>query len=286
MTKVALKTDEQLFTQPEPNDGAVVHEDGSVTRPLTLDERIAQLLANSDDQPSALFALYLFQIDGAIAIAEREGREALKRSVDPAILDPTARGVAHDCEHAVIRYKTARERLKVLHATAVRKETITAFNDRSKPVRDKVHAQELATVFPEAVKTLVDLFRRCAAADQEAKQLDYNRPPGAIPLRSVEESIGKGEKIIEKVRLSALSAKGVEELWPPKSTWQTEYYESIAAGLQTLPPTDAERAAATERQMKFVQEQERERQQKNAEAVARAAAHESEQKRLVAGQVR
>jgi hypothetical protein len=64
----------------------------------TLDERIVALLKNPDGQPSSVFADILAEIDTAIDAADQEGRVMRARSIDPAILDPAARGAAEDSE--------------------------------------------------------------------------------------------------------------------------------------------------------------------------------------------
>jgi hypothetical protein len=133
---------------------------------------------------------------------------------------------------------------------------------------------------------LVDLFKRIDAADREAANFN-NRSPAGHFVRGVEASIGKGEKIIDRVRLPVMTENGVQDMWPPKNNWAVEYFETVRAGIVNAkpPPDEIERAEAARRHIAAGEADEREHQRLNAEAAARAAAHAAEQRRLVAGEV-
>jgi hypothetical protein len=263
------------------------------TETPSLDERIAALLAaNPADQPSAIFGLYLFQIDTAISVAEREGKAALARALDPSVVDGTARGIAHDSEYAVQRYKVARERLTVLRDAAVRREKQAVWNADAEEIELKVAqaADQVIEVYPRCVHELIELFQLMARVDQEVIEINSRKPAGCTALRSVElvarkiNAFGQHDlKIADKTQLPGLSVghgQGSTLLvWPPAPSRSVtlQYYDSVTAMLQGAPPplTGAERVAASvaesQRQMDYIRSQERGRELKNSEAAKRAA---------------
>ena len=85
--------------------------------------RVAEALADPN-QSSEFFAALLAEVADAISQAEQAGKEALARSLDPSVLDPTARGVAHDSEYVAQRYRNATTALQPLHAAAREREEL------------------------------------------------------------------------------------------------------------------------------------------------------------------
>jgi hypothetical protein len=103
----------------------------------SLDERIAALLASPNDQPSIVFSVLLAEVDKALSVAERECRDAQARAYDPAILDATAVGRAHDTEYKIQRLKNATTALTAHHAAALNREAKEAWNKSVAPVRQR-----------------------------------------------------------------------------------------------------------------------------------------------------
>jgi hypothetical protein len=259
------------------------------TPPPSLDELIMIILKDPGDRPAVLFSVILDQIKRASAAAEQEGKAAQAAAYDPAVLDPTAVGRSHDAAHRIKRLTNAAEALAPHHAAAIKREAQAAWESEACVVRQKVTdlAKELASTWPATVMRLVKLFEMIAVIDREASAINSRAPTGVNHLRSVEASIGKGEKIIERVRLPVLTDKGVVDMWPPRNNWALDYAESVRAGIvgAGMPATEAERIEASERQIDFVKAQEAGREKLNAEAHARAEANAAEQRRLQAGEL-
>jgi hypothetical protein len=124
-----------------------------------------------------------------------------------------------------------------------------------------------------------------AVADREASNFN-NRAAHGHFVRGVEATIGDGSaRIIERVRLPALTDKGVVDMWPPQNNWASAYVESVHAGIvgAGMPASVEDRIAASERQIDFVKAQEAGRMKKNEEAEMRAREHGTERRRLQAG---
>jgi hypothetical protein len=208
---------------------------------------------------------------------------------DPTVLDPTAIGRAHDAGFRIKRLTNAAEALTPHHLAAIKREAQAAWESEASVVRQKVTdlAKELAATWPETVMRLVKLFERIAAVDREASAINSRAPTGVRHLLSVEGSIGKGEKIIEKVKLPVLTDKGVVDMWPPRNTWALDYAESVAAGLRGAPPppTEQEKIAEGERVIAHAQQMEHGRLRLNDELAARIRANDAEIRRLSNGEL-
>jgi hypothetical protein len=259
------------------------------TPPPSLDEVVAILLKDPDDRPAIMFGCVLDQVRRAITTAEQEGKAAQAAAYDPAVLDPTAIGRAHDAQFRVKRLTNAAEALAPHYQAAVRREEQERWSAAAAPIERKITdlAREMVTVYPAAVLQLVDLFKRIAAADSEAAGINHRAPTGVRQLLSVEASIGNGKKIIEKIRLPVITAKGVEDMWPPRSTWASDYAGSVHAGIVNAKPapSEIERAEEARRHIAQGEANEREHQRLSAEAAARADANAAEQRRLAAGEL-
>jgi hypothetical protein len=253
-----------------------------------LDERIAQLLKAPDGVPSETFAGILAEVATAIAVADRTANVNRERAYDPAILDPVARGKMEDASFVAARLRNGQAALTALHQTVVEREEKERWSAEGRIIERKIIdlAKELASTYPKIVTELVDLFQRIATADREAASFCNRSPPGHF-VRGVEATIGDGRaKIIELVRLPVLTAKGVENAWPPKSTWVTDYALSVAAGMQSvMPPTEADRVAEGARVIAHAEEMEAGRLRLNQEAAARVRANDAEIRRLTSGEL-
>jgi hypothetical protein len=242
----------------------------------SLDQRIADTLANPDQLTSSELAELLGEVATAIAISDRIANINRERAYDAATIDPSARGKMEDATFVAARLRNAQAALTPHHQAAVEREERARYTAEAAVIENKITelARELATTYPETVSRLVDLFQRIATADREAASF-CNR---------VEATIGGGEKIIENVRLPVLTAKGVENAWPPRSTWVTDYSESVRAGMQSVaPPTEADRAASAERVIAHARDMEAGRLRLNDELAARVRDNAEKIRQLTTG---
>jgi hypothetical protein len=251
----------------------------------SLDQRIADTLANPDQLTSSELAELLGEVATAIAISDRIANINRERAYDAATIDPSARGKMEDATFVAARLRNAQAALTPHHQAAVEREERARYTAEAGVIENKITelARELATTYPETVSRLVDLFQRIATADREAASFCNRSPPGHF-VRGVEATIGGGEKIIENVRLPVLTAKGVENAWPPRSTWVTDYSESVRAGMQSVaPPTEADRAASAERVIAHARDMEAGRLRLNDELAARVRDNAEKIRQLTTG---
>jgi hypothetical protein len=84
--------------------------------------------------------------------------------------------------------------------------------------------QELATVYRDAARRIVDLFTRIRAFQQRARQ-DLGNPPANVePLPAL-----AGAHLLDKVQLFDLD--GDKQTWPPPATFAATYAESMPVPL-------------------------------------------------------
>ena len=241
-------------------------------------------------RPAVVFGCVLDQIRKAIAAAEQEGKAAQAAAYDPAVLDPTAIGRAHDAEFRIKRLTNAAEALTPLHLATVKREACEEWEASTADLELRVTnlAQELLSTYPELTAKLVDLFRRIDAADKEVLQINFTAPDRCRWLRTVEAmATNSATKIIPLVKLPVLAVDGSTkpDAWPPVATIGLEMYEMVSAMCRGAPPppSEAERVESSQRQMAFVEEQERGRERLAAEAHVRAEAEATERRRSAAG---
>jgi hypothetical protein len=254
----------------------------------TMEERIATALKAPDGVSAETIALHIKWATASATAAENAGREAGLKSVDPQCTDGVAeRSKAEDQEFIAQRFKNAVEALTPHQEAALKREAQVAWEIEAGVVRQKVTdlAKELATTWPDTVMRLVKLFEAIAAVDREASSINSRAPTGVNHLRGVEASIGKGEKIIERVKLPVLTDKGVVDMWPPRNNWALDYASSVHAGIvgAGMPPTEAERVAEGERVIAHAREMEAGRLRLNNELAARVRANDAEIRRLSNG---
>jgi hypothetical protein len=250
-----------------------------------LDARIADALANPD-QSSDFFAALIAEVDEAIDHSDRTSREGRAASIDPARLDGIAqRARAEDAEFVSHRLRAGLERLKQLLGAAVTREAQACWETEAGELRKEVDeiAAYFKRVYSETAGHLVGVLEKMAAIDQKVDALNSRAPAGVNWLRRTEATargISKvnGKPIVMQIALPKLLGFDYPEkaplAWPPVAVNHAlEYYHAVSAAITHAPPppTDAERIAASERQMQFVAEQERGRERLAAET-ARAAA--------------
>jgi hypothetical protein len=138
------------------------------------------LLKAPEGVPSATFATLLTEIGSAIAAAEQVGRDALARSLDPSVLDPAARGVAHDAEYAVQRYRNATAALTPHLQATIKREAQDAWESEASGLRNQVEeaGANFKEGYTEHAGALVTLFRTSAALDLRVISLNARKPPG------------------------------------------------------------------------------------------------------------
>jgi hypothetical protein len=126
-----------------------------------------------------VFADLVAEVGGAVDDADRTASEARARSVDPAIIDADAHGMAKDAEFVAQRLHNAMTALQELRCDAVAREQATAWQadaDAVEAIRDKL-AAEMAEKYPAATAWIVDFFQRMAACDQEVSRINGSAPP-------------------------------------------------------------------------------------------------------------
>ncbi len=272
------------MTKSEVKPEAPTFAERSAALAATLDARIVSMLATlsaPNDMRAVLITCLLDEIRQAIAVAEREGREAQARAFDPSVpLDPTAQGKVHDAEHKIRRLTNAREALVPHHEAALKREAREKWEESIRDLELRVVSlsKELLSTYPEAVAKLVDLFRRCAEADKEVMLVNANAADGLRRLRGVESTATNGDtKIISKVKLPTLTVEGhttAIDAWPPpQPSVGIELSNAVLAAARSgmmRPPTEAERAAESKRVMEYYEQQEQGRERLAAEAHAKA----------------
>jgi hypothetical protein len=253
-----------------------------------MQERIAAILKAPDGVTAKTFANLLLWVRAETFLTKQRAQSALKDSLDPKTIDPGALGRAHDAEHALKRLENTEAELASLHQAAIKKEEREKYKAEAAVIERKITdlAKELATTYPETVSRLVNLFQRIAAADREAANFCNLSPPGHF-VKGVEASIGGGEKIIENVRLPVLTAKGVQNAWPPQNNWVTDYAETVRAGIVNAgpPPSEADRIAEGRRVIEHAEQMEAGRLRLNNELAARIRANDAEIRRLTSGEL-
>jgi hypothetical protein len=242
----------------------------------SLDIRIADLLRPDAEQlsSSALMAL-IGEVDKAIEVADREGRAARARSIDPSTIDAGARGRAEDQEFMSARYRAGLAKLRELLAKATIREARAAWSAEAEPVELQVAqaADQVIEVYPRCVHELIALFQLMQKTDKAVAEINNHIPAGCKPLRGVEmvarkitEFLPNELRIAEKCQLPGLSVghgKGSTLLvWPPpQPNFAAQYAESVSAMLRAAPPapSEAERIAESERHIAAGMERERQK---------------------------
>jgi hypothetical protein len=279
--------------------------------PLTLDQRIADLLRPDAEQPtSSVFADLLTEVDTAIDEADQLGREMRAKSIDPSVADGiAARGAAEDSEFKAARLRNGEARLKELHAAAVAREVHAEWCKNADEVG--VYANQLAIQlrekYPLLIAEIIKLFGWIVEADRAIDALNRSAPPGeGLRLRHVEQ-IARGiedgfrntdTKILERCVLPEfVPGHGTcKELWPPaQPNLSLQIFAQTRAMMQGVsgwPPTREQiladpdrRAEDSQRHADAGRARELERQRLNAEREARARDYALEQRLLRAGEV-
>jgi hypothetical protein len=251
----------------------------------TLDERIASALGSSEPLSSEFLADLLSEVDQAIDHCDQTSREGRAAAIDPKRLDCVAqRARAEDAEFYASRYRAGEAKLKELQAAALSSEAQARWEQEAVALRSEVDeiAAYFKRVYSETAGHLVGVLEKMASIDQEVDALNSRAPAGVNWLRRT-EAVARGiprvngKPIVMQIALPKLLGFDYPEnaplAWPPVAVNHAlEYYHAVSAAITHAPPppTDAERIAASERQMQFVAEQERGRERLAAEA-ARAA---------------
>jgi hypothetical protein len=172
---------------------------------------------------SSVFTDMIAEVEAAILDADATSRECRERLVDPAVIDPDARGRAEDSESAAQRLRNAAFKLKELQMAAIAREEAAAWRadaDKVQAVRDQL-AAEFALRYPAIVSELVGLFTSITACDREIDRI-HSSPPDTENrrLRKVEAEarciyLAQGS-ILENCRLPNLliGQHGASLAWP------------------------------------------------------------------------
>jgi hypothetical protein len=249
----------------------------------SLDERIVDILRpDADHQSSATLAALTAEVEAAISEADETARVNRERAYDPTILDPVARGKSDDATFVAHRLRAGLERLKQLLGAAVTREAEARWNVEAEALKNEV--AEIAAYFKktymETAGHLVGVLEKMASIDLRVDALNSRAPTGVNWLRRT-EAVARGiprisgKPFVMQIQLPKMlmfdTPDAAPLAWPPAAVNHAlEYYHAVSAAITHAPPppTDAERIAASERQMEYVAQQERGREQKNAEAAA------------------
>jgi hypothetical protein len=231
----------------------------------TMEERIATVLQAPEDVPAQTFALMLKWVRAKIVLTKQAAQEALKASLDPAVIDPGALGRAHDLEHFLQRLENAEAALTPHWQVAVKREEIENWKARTSDLQQRVTdlGQELLSVYAEATEKLVDIFKRCNAADEAVASVNNAAPDTLHRLWSVEAILTKGStaKIIPRVKLPTLTVDGhvAPDTWPPVAVpIGVQLHDAMIASMRgARPPTEDEKIAESMRVTKYYEDQER-----------------------------
>jgi hypothetical protein len=155
-----------------------------------LERRLADALDDSSSTAQTLKAL-IAETEGAIVDADLKAVRTREAAFDPQLSrDPTAaRAAMEDAALAVGRLNTLHSRLLRRHSEVATRERAASWTASFYELRDRrdALAAELAALYPQAVRDLLNLFIRIAAFDNEVGRLHSARPAGlALHLASVE----------------------------------------------------------------------------------------------------
>jgi hypothetical protein len=190
---------------------------------LDLDVRISGLLSAPDAHASSVFMDMIAEVEAAILDTDAIIRDCRAREVDPAVVDPGARGRADDSEVVAHRLHNALVKLRELRMAAVAREEATAWRadaDKVQAVRDQL-AAEFALRYPAIVSELVGLFTSITACDREIDRIHNSAPDiENRRLRKVEAEARRIDltlgSILENCRLPNLliGQHGASQAWP------------------------------------------------------------------------
>lgn len=214
-------------------------DDTATIKEPTLDERIAGVLASDADfRPASEIAALLREVDEQIARADQLGREMRARSVDPAILDPTARGAAEDSEFRASRLRNGQARLRELHREAQLREALVQWHAQADDIERR--RDEIAAEFRERYKLasgwLVLMLEKMALIDDEIDHLNMSAPGyEARRLVSTEcvargiQRLGSSEAISKNLKLPAfVDGPGtLPVLWPKNDNFSVQLVSTL-----------------------------------------------------------
>jgi hypothetical protein len=176
----------------------------------------------------------------------------LARSLDPSVLDPAARGIAHDAEYAAQRYRNATTVLTAHHQAAIKREEKAGFDAIADAVELKVAqaADRMIEVYQRCVAELVSLFKDTVAPiDREVDRVNSLAPAGCRQLRKTEAvarnipALHQNDvSVIEMCTLPPLifghNSGAVVNAWPPTPENVGVAYAAMVAAACGVVPTD------------------------------------------------
>jgi len=188
--------------------------------------QIAGILAADDFQPSDTLATLIREVEEQIAHCDQIGREMRERSVNPAILDPGARGAAEDSEFRAARLRNGLARLEELHREAEMRQRLSDWHQNADLVEERAVklADEMLELYPKLTSWLTNFLRRKAVVDAEVRAVNESAPGyEGRRLREIElvargiENWGASQPIEKQLRLPAfVEGFGTAPLlWPP-----------------------------------------------------------------------
>jgi hypothetical protein len=142
----------------------------------SLEQRIASALADTAVASPDLAAL-IQEVEQAVVSAGTIAIEATARAFDPTVVDPTARSAMQDADFLSRRLRVGWSQLKALHQQVLAQEYRAQWNQRCDEVAAKRNelAAEFAETYPKVVASLIDLFNRIKALDQEVDRVNWRR---------------------------------------------------------------------------------------------------------------
>ena len=223
-----------------------------MTKPPTLEQRIAAALTSTDITSSDLAAL-IVEVEAAAQAADEDATTARAQALDPTTVVDTAKVGASlaTAELTRDRLRAALPRLQQRLNQAREREYTAAWREdfeRVEAKRDAL-AAEYAETYPQVVERLVDLLHRVEACDREVSHVNQMAPSGArahlceveLTAREVERLLQPDVVIAKELRLPTFKRAANQPLfaWPPPQP-------SLAASLRVPAGPGPDWHAATE----------------------------------------
>jgi hypothetical protein len=243
------------------------------------DRAVVAFALASGARDNAIASFSLKHIDVAARTVFHDGRDVRTKHAK------TFTSTFFPVGHVAHRLRNGMAALQQLQVAALAREAQASWETEAEELRKEVDeiAAYFKRVYSETAGHLVGVLEKMASIDLKVDALNSRAPNGVNWLRRTEATARgiprvNGKSIFPQIHLPKLLGFDYPEnaplAWPPVAVNHAlEYYHAVSAAITHAPPppTDAERIAASERQMRFVAEQERGRERLNAEAAARSA---------------
>lgn len=208
-------------------------------KPPTLDERIATTIGSTDQHAAAVLADLIRETEEQIAHCDQLGRNMRERSINPAILDPAARGAAEDSEFRAARLRNGLARLLELHREAELRQQLIDWHRIADLAEERAVklADELLERWPAVTSWIMDYLQRKSLVDAEVRHINETAPGAeGRRLREIElvargiSDWGASQPIEKQLKLPALvigSDAVAPLLWPVRKNLGLEMVSGL-----------------------------------------------------------